>query len=144
MGDVLRDRIVRQGDMIALDGTELPIQEIWYVEVVFRPPKRFIIFSAIAAIIFAVTAVGMFLLVLGSIFYWNANSSAVGGAMIIVFAVGVVACFGTFIFAMIAYPVEWRVEIATASGPYVVHVERSRTRANIYASRLRRVIGHSR
>ena len=127
--------------MIALDGTEIPIQEIWYVEVVFRPPRRFIIFSAIAAIIFAVTAVAMFLLVLGSIFYWNANSPAVGWAMSIIFAVGLVACFGTFIFAMIAYPVEWRVEVATASGPSVVCVERSRTRANIYANRLRRTIG---
>jgi len=129
--------------MIALDGTEIPIQEIWYVEVVFRPPRRFIIFSAIAAIIFAVTAVAMFLLVLGSIFYWNANSPAVGWAMSIIFAVGLVACFGTFIFAMIAYPVEWRVEVATVSGTYVVHVERSRTRANIFANRLRRKLGYS-
>ncbi len=137
----MRDRIVRQGDIIALDGMELPIQEIWYVEVVFRPPRRFIIFSAIAAIIFAVTAVVMFLLVLGSIFYWNANSPVVGWAMRIIFVVGIVACFGTFIFAMIAYPVEWRVGVATASGPYVVHVERNRTRANIYANRLRRTIG---
>jgi hypothetical protein len=111
----MRDRIVRQGDMIALDGTELPIQEIWYVEVVFCPPRRFIIFSAIAAIIFAVIAVAMFLLVLGSVFYWNANSPAVGWAMSLIFAVGLVACFGTFIFAMFAYPVEWRVEVATAS-----------------------------
>lgn len=130
--------------MIALDGTELPIQEISYVEVVFCPPRRFIILSAIAAIMFAVTAVAMFLLVLGSIFYWNANSPAVGWAMGITFVVGVATCFGTFTFAMIAYPVEWRVKVATASGPYVVHVERSRARANIHANRLRRNIGYGR
>lgn len=141
LGETMRDKISRHGDIITLEDRELLVQEIWYVEVVFRPPRRFIILSALAAIIFAVTAVALVAVVLGSILSHNANSPAVSWAMSIIFAVGLAACFGTFIFAMIAYPVEWRVEVATLRGTHVVHVERSRTRANIYANRLRRVIG---
>lgn len=134
------NRITLEGDTITIGETKFPIQQIRYVDVAFRLPGRFLVFTLIGFAVFALMVISMFGLGTLSIFWGNADSPTIDWALGLIFFVGGALFFGTLIFAMIAYPIEWRVEVITTQGANVVQVERSRTRAVIFANRIKRLL----
>src|SRR4051794_36366986 len=106
----MRERVTRSGDRIRLGEIEFPVQEIRNVDVILHAPRRFLIACGIGLSIFVLT------LVFGVVSFTidTSNSSSTGWALVLIFLVGAIIAFGTLIFAMIAFPMEWRVHIVTA------------------------------
>jgi hypothetical protein len=128
----MREKISRQGDTIIVGDMEFPIEQIRYVEVVFRPPRRFLFFAVAGLALFLLTAILLVAVAMLSILGGNSNSPVINWAVGLIFFSGGALSIGALIFAMIAYPIEWRVEVATTQGTYLVKVEKSRTRATIF------------
>lgn len=136
----MKDRITRQGETLIVGETEFPIQQIRYVNVEFSPPHRFLLLAVTSLALFLLTGISLVGVGMLSILWGNANTPSISWAVGLIFFTGGALSFGTLIFAMLAYPIEWRVEVVTTQGSYVVRVERSRTRARIFANRLRRLL----
>lgn len=137
------NRITLEGDTITIGETKFPIHQIRYVDVASHLPRRFWLLASISLALFLLTGASMFGVAIISIFLRNADPHIVAWILGLIFTIGGAAFFGISIFAMIAYPGEWRVEVATREGIVTVQVERSRTRAVIFADRLSRLLADS-
>lgn len=136
----MKDAITINGENIVLGETELPIQQIRSVEVLSAIPRRLLLFGFVGLAIFIIGTISMMGLALYSILSGNADNASTSSILGAVFSLTVVLTFSIVIFATLTYPIEWRVQIVTLKGSCVVFVDRSRTRATIYANRVRRII----
>lgn len=136
----MKDTIALNGANIILGETELPIQQIRSVEVLSIVPRRFMLFAIVGLAIFIIVGVSTLGFALSASLSGTANSTSTSSILSGLFLMGLMLVFSIGIFATLAYPIKWRVQIVTLQGIYVVFVDRSRTRAAIYADRIRRVI----
>lgn len=140
----MKQTIAINGENIILGETELPIQQIRSVEVSLDVPRRLVLFAFVGLAIFIIVAVSIVGLALSAILSANADSTSTSSILRGLFSIAVIFVFLIGIFATLAYPIKWRVQVVTLQGAYVVLTDRSRTRATIYADRIRRVIQQTR
>jgi hypothetical protein len=139
----MKVEIILRQNTIVVGEIELPVHEIRYVDVTPHASRTFVVLVIVAASIFLLTAASLVTLAAVSIISGTANTAAVSWTIGIFFFTGAILSGGIFLFAMVAYPIEWRVQVVTKQGILIVRVERSGMRARIYANRLRRLLGEN-
>jgi hypothetical protein len=136
----MKDTIAMKEENIILGETEFPIQQIIHVEAGPIIPRRLVLlgFALLATFVFVATS--MAAVGLSSIFTGTANSPLTSSMLAIIFSVGGALMAFITIYGTLAYPIEWQVRVFTPHEIHVVFADTSRTRATIYARRIRTAI----
>ncbi len=121
----------------------MPIASVVDVFVTFAAPRRFWILVACGAGAFFATIWLLFLLALAPTFGLGTITPAPTSLALVLFVGGMLSCGTLVTYASIRQHPTWQVVLRTNVETRIVHVDPSRIKARIYASRIRRALGQS-